>query len=318
MVLENVSFRAPSLWSIVLAGGEGERTRPFVESWLGYHKPKQYCTFYGDRSLFQQTVDRADALGTPSRRVAVVARHHLDEATRQLRCRPRGLLLAQPANRGTAAGILFALARIRAAEPSGLAVVYPSDHFVFPEARFVGVVGRAVEAAREHLESLVLLGVTPDGPEGDYGWIRPGSGVGRLRRVAGFVEKPSPNACEALMAEGALWNSMVVAGRIETFWRLATRAVPESTALFSLYWDAVGTPWEIEVLEQIYELLPSRDFSKDVLESTHDRLLVLLLDGVLWSDWGRPERIARTLRSIGAEPAFSEEHLHAASSSALV
>ena len=315
MTFQNASFPVPSLWSVVLAGGEGERTRPFVESWLGHHKPKQYCTFSGERSLFQQTVDRADALGPASLRVAVVARHHVDEATRQLRDRPRGLLLAQPANRGTAAGILFALARIRAVEPTGLVVIYPSDHFVFPEARFLGTVARAVRAAREHPESLILLGATPDGPEPDYGWIRPGSSVGSLRRVAGFVEKPLPSACEALMAEGALWNIMVVAGRLGAFWKLAARALPEATALFSLYWDAVGTPWEDEVLEHIYELLPSSDFSKDVLESARDRLLVLPLEGVLWSDWGRPERIARTLRSVGAEPAFSERHLCAVSAS---
>jgi len=45
------------LWSVVLAGGQGERTRPFIERWLGYHKPKQFCTFAGDRCLFQQTED---------------------------------------------------------------------------------------------------------------------------------------------------------------------------------------------------------------------------------------------------------------------
>ncbi len=39
------------LWSIVLAGGEGERLRPFVERWLGRHRPKQYCAFVGTRSM---------------------------------------------------------------------------------------------------------------------------------------------------------------------------------------------------------------------------------------------------------------------------
>jgi len=315
MAVEAASIRVPSLWSIVLAGGEGERTRPFVESWLGYHKPKQYCTFSGERSLFQQTIDRADALGSASRRVVVVARHHLDEANRQLGGRPRGVLVAQPVNRGTGAGVLLALARIRATTPSGLAVVYPSDHFVAPEDAFLRVVARAVEGARRHPTSLVLLGVAPDGPESDYGWIRPGAAVGPLRRVDAFVEKPPRATCEALMAEGALWNTMVVAGSLEAFWRLAARTVPESTSLFSLYWDAAGTPWEADTLDLVYELLSSSDFSRDVLERARDRLFVMPLEGALWSDWGRPERIARTLRSVGAEPAFSERHLDAAAAS---
>ena len=48
---------AHPLWSIILAGGEGERTRPFIEQWLGGHKPKQYCTFVGKRSMLQHTLD---------------------------------------------------------------------------------------------------------------------------------------------------------------------------------------------------------------------------------------------------------------------
>lgn len=47
-------------WSLVLAGGEGERTRPFIKEWLGYHKPKQFCSFVGRRSMLQHTWGRAD------------------------------------------------------------------------------------------------------------------------------------------------------------------------------------------------------------------------------------------------------------------
>ena len=43
------------LWSIVLAGGEGERVRLLVQRWLGQRRPKQYCTYVGTRSMFQYT-----------------------------------------------------------------------------------------------------------------------------------------------------------------------------------------------------------------------------------------------------------------------
>ncbi|MDC8446861.1 MAG: hypothetical protein LV473_00735 [Nitrospira sp.] len=65
---EEIGERMPSMtgwndggdvWSIVLAGGEGERMKPLVQRWLGRHRPKQYCTFVGTRSMFQHTVDRA-------------------------------------------------------------------------------------------------------------------------------------------------------------------------------------------------------------------------------------------------------------------
>ncbi|HEX5400504.1 MAG TPA: hypothetical protein VFY06_15765, partial [Verrucomicrobiae bacterium] len=40
----------PHTWSIVLAGGEGERLRALTKRWLGKHRPKQYCAFVGNRS----------------------------------------------------------------------------------------------------------------------------------------------------------------------------------------------------------------------------------------------------------------------------
>jgi mannose-1-phosphate guanylyltransferase len=76
------------VWSIVLAGGEGERVKPLVLRWLGRHQPKQYCTFVGNRSMFQHTVERATTLTSPERTVVVAALHHHSQVSSQLRGRP--------------------------------------------------------------------------------------------------------------------------------------------------------------------------------------------------------------------------------------
>jgi hypothetical protein len=44
-----------------------------------------------------------------------------------------------------------------------------------------------------------------------------------------------------------------------------------------------------------------------MLQPLTDQLGVIELDGVLWSDWGRPERIVETLRLLGKTPAFPME-----------
>jgi mannose-1-phosphate guanylyltransferase len=174
-------------------------------------------------------------------------------------------------------------------------------------------VADGVAAAAASPERLVLIGVTPQGPELDYGWVQPGprlDGDGAAAyEVAAFVEKPSPETGDAILSRGGLWNSMVLVGKVATFWNLGWKLVPEIMPLFARYREAVGTPREEVVLSAIYEAMPLRDFSKDVLQKAPEKLAVLPLENVLWSDWGRPERIAETLRAIGAEPAFSEEHL---------
>ena len=92
------------VWSIVLGGG-GSRMTDFIQRWLGRPLPKQYCAFFGERSLFQQTLDRAAALSRQEHIVALVAREHSQEAWSQLEGRGVGTVLLQPKDRESTAGV---------------------------------------------------------------------------------------------------------------------------------------------------------------------------------------------------------------------
>jgi mannose-1-phosphate guanylyltransferase len=261
--------------------------------------------------MFQHTLDRADQLSAPDHRVTVIASGHRREALSQLSERQRGKLLVQPANRDTAAGIFLALAHIRAHDPDATVVVYPSDHFVYPEDPFVELVRGAVWAAKQLKSWLFLLGVAPDRMELDYGWIHPGSHLGwvgghELRATKTFLEKPSVERCKDAITAGALWNTLVFGARVETLWEMGWQCFPEMMTLFEKYKDAVGTSKEQGVLEDIYEFMPARNFSSDLLERLPSQVAVMELTNVLWSDWGRPERIVETLHRIGKRPAFAQ------------
>lgn len=301
-------------WSIILAGGDGTRMRPMIRRWLGQDKPKQYCTFIGTRSLFQHTLDRALRVTEPERTVTVIAREHQPEVWAQLERRSGGTVLVQPENRETAAGIFFALTYIRARDPHATVVLYPSDHFVYPEDRFLDVTQEAIRAAECPMGRPVLLAAKPDGPEVEYGWIEPGrplawSGGHPVREVRAFLEKPTWEEARAALASGGLWNTMVLAAKVNELWRLGRHCVPEMMALYERLGGAIGTPQETRVLEAVYEAMPVKNFSSAVLQRVPGQLAVMELSGVIWSDWGNPERVAETLQRIGAQPAFSEAPL---------
>src|SRR2546428_9094637 len=62
---------------------------------------------------------------------------------------------------------------------------------------------------------LVLLGIAPDRPEVEYGWIEPaelilGQWSWPIYHVRRFWEKPSRPVAERLEAAGCLWNCFVV------------------------------------------------------------------------------------------------------------
>ena len=301
-----------SLWSIVLAGGEGERIRPCIQQWLGYPVPKQYCTFVGTRSMLQHTWDRANQIVSPRRKVTVVGRNHQKSLEHHGNRQHEGTLIFQPRNCDTAPGIFLPLTYVKSWDPQSMVVLLPSDHFISPEDRFVEIVRRAVRAVEFVNDHMILLGVRPYRQEFDYGWISAGgvlgwSGGSCIRRIQSFVEKPDTENGRRLMSEGALWNTLVLVAKVETLWKSGWLCLPDMMERFEQLRRSIGTPAEGTTLQAIYRNMPSRNFSRQMLQPLTDQLGVIELDGVLWSDWGRPERIVETLQLLGKTPAFPME-----------
>lgn len=281
----------------------------FVHRWLGRPTPKQYCAFVGTRSMFQHTLDRASRLTPPDRMVTVVAHSQRHDALAQWGDLRGGTILFQPANRDTAAGLFLALTYVRARAPEATVVLYPSDHFVYPENRFLETVRRAVRVAESHNDRVVLLGVAPDRLELDYGWIQPGRPLESLdgepvQTVCSFAEKPSTAQADDALRAGALWNTLVLAAQVDVLWKLGWQCLPDMMQRFEQLGQAIGGPEETRLLNAMYRDLPMHNLSSDLLQRVPDHLAVIELTGVLWSDWGKPERIAETLRRIDRRPAF--------------
>lgn len=297
------------VWSIVLAGGEGERVKSLILRWLGRHRPKQYCAFVGSRSMFQHTVDRAVRLTPPEETVVVAARHHRFDVESQLRGRPIGKLLLQPVNRDTAAGVFLPLSYVWGRNPQATVVVYPSDHFIFPEHRFLNTVRHAIASVEGRSDRILLLGVQPDRLETEYGWIERGPALTGppghpVHAVSSFLEKPTAELADAALRAGALWNTLVLAAKVEALWQAGHTCFPDMMPLFERLASAWDRPDERAALEAVYEEMPAYNFSSHLLQRLPNRVAVMELTSVLWSDWGKPERITETIRRIGKTPAF--------------
>lgn len=293
-------------WVIILAGGEGERVSPLVRRWLGCHRPKQYCAFAGTRSMFQHTVDRARQLVPPERIVAVIAPGHRADVLSQLEGRAIGTVLIQPRNCDTAPGAFLPLTHIRRHDPDAMVTIFPSDHFVTPEAQFLNLVQHAFRAARKLSGHLILLAAEPDRPEPEYGWLEPGATIPGtalpVRTVRRFVEKPDGAQAARVMEAGGLWNTLVLTATLDALWTLGWRAFPELMPLFErLQHDPA---WHTGVIEDVYERMPSCNLSTGMLQQFPEHIAVLQTTGLLWSDWGSPERIVETLARLGTQPTF--------------
>ena len=302
-----------NLWGLVLAGGEGKRLQDYVQELRGECLPKQYVNFIGTRSMLEHTLDRAERL-IPRRRVlTVVTEHHLlAPAVRcQLAQRAAGTVIVQPENRDTGPGILLPLIYLQRQCREATVAVFPSDHFILEEDRFIDHVSLAVRAVHRDPSQIMLLAMEAEHAETEYGYVVPADCNGHIdlcgrRQAAHFVEKPAPAEARLLVAAGALWNTMIMVFKVDTLLRHVETLYPEVARLFSDLSGLIGTPAEKSRIQEVYGRLRPLNFSKDLLEKIAARfpasISVLPVLRVTWSDWGSPQRLLEMKQIVSRLP----------------
>lgn len=265
-----------------MAGGEGSRLWPASTPEI----PKPFLRLTGDKSLFQQTLERfahgPEDLYAPA---AVIC------AGRTL-----GLVRDQAAAIGVALGpvvaetdaggtaLCAALAAALAAEkgPDSLALIVPSDHRVEDLAAFhaaIRVGATAAEAGR-----IVVFGAPADAPATGYGYLRPGEPLGAARTLDGFVEKPNADRAAGLVADGWLWNAGLFLGSAAALTAALRRHAPDCLAAArAALADSVASNDAAVLGHPGHDLEPT-SFDRAVMEKTRLGAVVRLDCG--WSDLG--------------------------------
>jgi len=297
-VNEPTDDESPSInWTLALAGGEGVRLSAYVEHRFGRRIPKQYCCLLGERSMLQHTLERLNTLTPPSRTMTVIGTDHGELAYPQLAGRSDHVF-RQPGARDTGLALYVALAMIKRWHPNAVVTITPTDHYVAPAARYIEQVRAARGVAAQLRDTVVILGAPPSDPDPELGYLLRGAEltqIPQVRRLVGFVEKPTKAHAQQLAEGGALWNTMVACGTVDALWSLGQATEPQLLDILDSLVPLVGTKDEPDAIEHIYRAFLPVSFSRDMLERAPQRLAALELDGVEWSDWGRPERIENVL-----------------------
>ncbi len=222
----------PHHYGLILAGGRGTRFWPLSRK----ARAKQVLSFFGERTLIQQTVDRLKPV-LPPERIWILTNDLLrKEIVRQLPEVPARQILAEPAARNTAPAIGLAAEILHRLDPKAVMGVFPSDHIVLKPSRYLQFVRVALKAAEQG--KLVCLGIEPRWAETGYGYLEfpAGSKPGTLTpyRVERFREKPDLATAQRFLAAGHYgWNAGMFFWRAPVFLDELRQHLPHTAALLA-------------------------------------------------------------------------------------
>ena len=199
-----MSKRKPDFYPVIVAGGRGTRFWPLSRT----RRAKQLLALDGQKTMIQQTLRRLLPLAATGHFWVVTNAESQREIVRQLARLKPGQIIAEPAGRNTAPAIGLAAFILLRSAPDAVIGMFPSDHAIADEPRFLRVLHKGLEIAAADA-NIVVLGIRPTRPETGYGYIETGAvqknGALRVRR---FTEKPNLETASKFLAAGNYyWNS---------------------------------------------------------------------------------------------------------------
>lgn len=281
---KSVDFRP-----VILAGGSGTRFWPRSRR----ARAKQVLALDGERSMIQQTVERLKPLAGQDRTWVITNEFLADEISDQLSSIPQSHILQEPVARNTAPACGLAAFLIERENPDAVLGVFPSDHVIGDEPRFLKALQRGIELAAAG-DNIVVLGIEPTRPETGYGYIETGdlardSAALHVRR---FTEKPNLNRAEEFLAAGNYyWNSGMFLWSARTLANAVREHLPETAPLLESIAKAYGTPQFDEVFRELYPKCENISVDYAVLEprsakGEHLSNLYCLPAEFAWNDLG--------------------------------
>jgi mannose-1-phosphate guanylyltransferase/mannose-6-phosphate isomerase-like protein (cupin superfamily) len=190
---------------VLLAGGSGTRLWPLSREAF----PKQFLKLGGERTLLQQTAQRAQQIAGAAAPVVICGDAHRFIVAEQLReiGIENATIILEPEGRNTAPAAAVAALHVQVRHGSeALVFLMSADHVVADVPAFCAAAAIAAAAAEQG--RLMVFGIKPTRPETGYGYLKRGKALGNgAYELQSFVEKPDLVRAEEFLRDGSYdWN----------------------------------------------------------------------------------------------------------------
>ena len=257
-------------YGIIMAGGGGTMFWPLSRR----DRPQQFLDFSrSGKSFLRKTYERLIGVVPQENILVVTLARYRDAVLSDIPELREENLLTEPYGRNTAPCIAYAAYSLLQRDPLAVMALTPADSLIDDEASYRDTIREALAYASSH-EALITLGIVPDRPDTNFGYIQVVGGKKaweqtRPVQVKTFTEKPDRELAEVFLRSGEfLWNSGIFVWKAATIRAELERYVPSVTDLFQGWETALGGPDEHRFLEKAYMNMERISIDYAVMEKT--------------------------------------------------
>tara|TARA_B110000014_G_scaffold151955_1_gene106192 strand:+ start:154 stop:1392 length:1239 start_codon:yes stop_codon:yes gene_type:complete len=267
---------------ILLAGGVGSRLWPLSTE----DRPKQFIPIFEEFSLFDLTLQRFNKGQLFKKPIIVTSERYLEHVNESLL--RTGIeaerIILEPEAKNTFPAITMAIILALEKDKSENFIVTPSDHYISINKNFHD----CCLLARNNLDKkgLILMGITPQHPSKDFGYISTNSQGTSIKSVRNFIEKPDLEKSKKLIKNpNVYWNAGIFIFNglwyLDNLIRINSQAlreiskvVKEGTAKSNFFYPN----------SELFNKLRKQSFDKAFVEKSKSSFMIELRAG--WSDLG--------------------------------
>lgn len=278
--------------ALIMAGGKGTRFWPLSTE----EKPKQFLNLVGNDTMIQMTVDRIKKIVPLDRIFISTNERYVDLVREQLPYIREENIIVEPVGRNTAPCILLSAMIIKRKYKDGNMIVLPSDHLIEDVKQFLDIIMAADKFVTENKNAIITLGINPNRPETEYGYIQCSNIKKRCNnydviKVKEFKEKPTKErAIEYLKSRDYIWNSGMFIWGIDN---IINQIKQYCNEIYEAIRDIEEANYEDSeyLINKVYKNIKAISIDKAVLEKSKDVYVIKCNFG--WDDVGNWKAVER-------------------------
>lgn len=270
---------------VILCGGGGTRLWPRSRK----ETPKQFINFFSDKTLYQETIKRAEQLVPYERIFIITNKDYVDDIKRESPEVLEKNIIAEPMKKNTALAMGAAAAYVYKKDAEAVIANFASDQTVVGLKKAAKVSLASAKTAYKN-DILVSVGIEPTFPHTGLGYIQSGERIKKvdglpIYKVLNFKEKPDLKTAKKFLNKGGYyWNA--------NWYTWSAKAILDAFAKFSpdLYknikkiYEAIGSSKEQTVLENEYR--KAKEEPIDIAISEKAKNLLVIPGKFGWNDVG--------------------------------